>query len=340
MVIAAAAVATGAKCGGDSSTRTSAADSAAIPKATHAAAVPFQIPKGDPCSWISRADAQTALGDSIIAAPTRVRSADNAVAQQNGLACLFELPPHGSIAQHVAIQVTPDESGAMEFAFAGMGNVESELTSSRAKRDTLIDGRWDFMSAIPGGLTALRAGRVAMQVVTPPGRVEPGMKLAAAMLDHIADLPFAGDSADPLTAPYHADPCALLTRAEAEGVLGKLTVAPYPSSHNTALVYGGGNSCSYYSSKHRALVITPRLRGAADMYKMMGGVNAQVAAKTGASSQQGQDTLEGNWDALSIGSDGALLALKGDKMLTVQYRTSGATFDETVKLVRAALARL
>lgn len=78
-------------------------------------------------------------------------------------------------------------------------------------------------------------------------------------------------------------------------------------------------------------------RHGAEFFKMMGGVDATIAAKTGGT--QGPDTLEGNWDAIAIGSDGALHVLKGDKMLLVQYKTSSADFDGAVKLVRAAMAR-
>ncbi|MDQ2768500.1 MAG: hypothetical protein M3Y30_15265, partial [Gemmatimonadota bacterium] len=62
-----------------------------------------------------------------------------------------------------------------------------------------------------------------------------------------------------------------------------------------------------------------------------------VAAHVGGT--QAPDTLEGNWDALSVGADGALHALKGDKMLSMQYKTSSTDFDGAVKLARAALAR-
>lgn len=331
---------TAAKCGGDSAATPSSDTSTTTAKPTRAAVVPSQSTQRDPCSWITRADAQKALGDSVVADPVRVRSAENAVAQANGGACQYQLKPQGSMAQSVAIELTPDESGAMQTAFAGMGNVEEELKSGtkEAKRDTLIDGRWDFVSQIPGGLTAARAGRIAVQFVTPIGRDKAGLALAGAMLDHIPDTPFTNDPADPTTPPHVPDPCALITRAEAEKVLGKLPVAPYEASKNSALVFGSGASCAYYSGKHRALVITPMLRHGAEFFKMMGGVDAMVAAKTGGT--QAPDTLEGTWDALSIGSDGALHALKGDKMLTVQYKTSGATFDEVIDLIRAAVGRL
>ena len=327
-----------AKCGGDAAATSAAADSAApATKSSRAPAVKSQSAQRDPCSWISRADAQHALGDSVIAEPIRVRSPETPVAQANGGACLYELEASGSIKQAVTISLIPDESGVMQTAFAGMGNVEAEFTHKDAHRDTLIDGRWDFVSEIPGGLTAARAGRIAVEFVTPPGRAKEGLALAGAMLDRVPDLPFTGDPADPSTPPRDPDPCALLTRAEAETVLGALTVAPYASGKNSALVYGSGASCSYYSGKHRALVVTTMLRHGAEFFRMMGGVNAMVAAHTGGA--QAPDTLEGNWDALSIGADGALHALKGDKMLSMQYKTSSADFEGAVKLASAALAR-
>jgi hypothetical protein len=335
------AVLTAAKCGGDAaSSGSSAGATKADAPPSHTATVKSQSAQRDPCSWITRAAAQKAVGDSVIAEPARVRSAENPVPQPNGDACAYQLAPQGSIAQQIAIELTPDESGAMQTAFGNMGNVEDELKGGNreAKHDTLIDGRWDFVSEIPGGLTAARAGRIAVQFVTPIGKSAKGLALAGAMLDQIADIPFTNDPADPATPAHVPDPCALITRDEAEKVLGKLAVAPYPASKGSALVYGSGASCAYYTGKHRALVITPTLRHGAEMFQMMGGVNAQVAAKTGGT--QAPDTLEGAWDALSLGPDGALHLLKGDKMLTVQYKTSGASFDETIALVRAAVARL
>lgn len=41
-----------------------------------------------------------------------------------------------------------------------------------------------------------------------------------------------------------------------------------------------------------------------------------------------------------IGVDGTLHALKGDKMLSVQFTTSSAGLDAAAKLVSVALARL
>ena len=335
----AVAMLSAAKCGGDSAGTSASTDSStSAPKTARAPSVKSQSAQRDPCSWISRADAQRALGDSIISDPMRVRSAETPVAQPNGGACAYELAPRGGMKQLFAIALSPDESGVMQSAFGAMGNVEAEFThTDAAHRDTLIDGRWDFVSEIPGGLTAARAGRIAVELVTPPGRAKEGLALAEAMLDRVPDLPFTGDSADPSAPPRNPDPCALITRAEAEAVLGPLAVAPYASSKNSALVFGSGASCSYFSGKHRALVVTTMPRHGAEFFRMMGGVDATVAAHLGGS--KAPDTLEGNWDAIAIGADGALHALKVDKMLMMQYKTSSADFEGAVKLASAALAR-
>ena len=168
-----------AKCGEDSGKFSASTDrSTSAPKPVRATTVQAQSAQRDPCSWLSRADAQRALGDSVISDPVRVRSPETPIAQPDGGACAYELAPRGEMKQLFAIALSPDESGVMQAAFSAMGNVEAEFTHEDAHRDTLIDGRWDFVSEIPGGLTAARAGRIAVELVTPLGRAKEGLALA------------------------------------------------------------------------------------------------------------------------------------------------------------------
>jgi hypothetical protein len=301
------------------------------------AVVQAQSAPSDPCGWISRADAEKALGEALLSAPTRVRSAETPVEAPNGSACRYDLASSGPLKRSIAIELNPDESGVMQTAFMGMGSVEQEFKGKEAEGDTLIAGRWDFLSAIPGGLTAAKKGRIAAMVTASMGTGDKGMALAAAMVDRIPDLPFTADPADLTAPPHDPDPCALITRQEAEAVLGPLAVAPYRSRKNTALVYGSGPSCSYFTGKHRALVVTPMYRLGADMFRMMGGADRLVEAKLGGTAAP--DTLEGAWDQLGLGSDGTLHVLKGDKMLSLQFKASAANFDKAVMLVRSALTR-
>ncbi|MDB4911776.1 MAG: hypothetical protein JWO39_2599, partial [Gemmatimonadetes bacterium] len=59
--------------------------------ATSSASVPKVQTNKAPCDWISRADAEKALGEPLTADPVRVRNAENAVPQADGDACLYQL---------------------------------------------------------------------------------------------------------------------------------------------------------------------------------------------------------------------------------------------------------
>ena len=92
-IVAGIAVLSAAKCGGDSAATPSADNAKASSQPTRAAQVPSQSTQRDPCSWITRAEAQKALGDSVIAEPVRVRSTETVVPQSNGGACQYQLRP-------------------------------------------------------------------------------------------------------------------------------------------------------------------------------------------------------------------------------------------------------
>lgn len=302
-----------------------------------ATVVQTQTAPADPCGWISQADAEEALGETLLTAPIRVRSAETPQDSPDGSACRYDLQSTGALKRSVAIELQPDESGVLQAAFMGMGSVEEEFKGTEAQGDTLIEGRWDFVSAIPGGLTAAKTGRIAVLMITSMGMTSQAMALAGAMVDRIPDLPFAIEPADAAIPPVGPDPCGLITRSEAEAVLGPLVVAPYRSRESTALVYGSGPSCSYFTGKHRAFVVTPRWRNGPGMFHMLGTVSTVVADKVGGTAAP--NTLEGNWDQLATGQGDTIHVLKGEKMLSVQYKASAASYADAIQLVRVALAR-
>jgi hypothetical protein len=121
-------------------------------------------------------------------------------------------------------------------------------------------------------------------------------------------------------------------------VLGPLTTAPYRSRESSALAYANGASCSYFTGKHRALVVTPTYSNGAMQYKMMAGVTNMVAGKLG--DAQAPDTLEGKWDQISTSPTSSLVFLKGDKMVDMQFKSSSTDYDGAVKLAQAAAGRL
>jgi hypothetical protein len=305
---------------------------------TSSASIPKVQTSKAPCDWISRASAEKALGEPLTADPVRVRSAENAVPQADGDGCLYQLKSSSAFSEgKVAIQVDPDEAGAMQAGFGGVPDIEATFKSKESHGDSVVDGRWDFESGLPGGVTMLRKGRIAIQVFA-FGKSDQGKALASAILDSIPDLPFANDPADPSAKSEDPDPCALITRAEAEKELGPLTMAPFRSRESSAIAHGNGSSCAYYTGKHRALVVTPTYDHGEMKYKMMAGVGGMVSTALGGA--KAPDTLDGPWDQISTNATGELTLLKGDKMVQMQYKSSPADYVHAVNLARAAAGRL
>jgi hypothetical protein len=304
----------------------------------HSASVPKVQTNRAPCDWISRADAEKALGEPVISDPVRVRSAENAVPQADGDGCLYEMKSTSpNVKRVVAIQLELDDTGVIQAGFSGVPDLKAEFKDKESKGDSMINGRWDYVSGVPGGLTMAREGRITAQIFA-WGEMEKGMALAAAIMDGIPDLPFAQNAADPTAEPHNPDPCSLITRQEAEAVIGPLTMAPYRSRESSALAHGNGSSCSYYTGKHRTLVVTPTYDGGAMQYKMMVGVGNMVSGVLGGA--KAPSTAEGKWDQITTSATGALVFLKGDQMVEIQFKSSPADYDGAVKLAQAAATHL
>jgi hypothetical protein len=297
-----------------------------------------QVAKSDPCAWLPAAEVEAIVGRGLAQPPQRVSSAENPGAAEGGEACLYQFSNTGAERNTIVVQMIPDESGAMQAAFQGMSNVETEFKSVAGTTDSGPATRWDFVSILPGGLTALRRGRIAAQVSATAQMGDKALELVTAMLDRIADSPFVLDQQDAAVPGKDPSPCRLITRAEAEGVLGPLIVAPYRSRKATALAYGSGGSCSYYSAHHHAWVLTPKESHGAQLFGMLGGTETKVARNL--DTPNSVDVAPGDWDQMSIGVDGALHALRGDKMVSVQFLTSTADQAATAKLLALALPRL
>src|SRR5439155_3447001 len=141
--------------------------------------------------------------------------------------------------------------------------------------------------------------------------------------DRVPDRPFASPRSHSFGG-RDPDPCKLLTREEAETVLGKLLLPPYRSTDETPLADPSGKGCSYYSGKHRVFTIKPEW----DMGRQLFGIAAATGQMFGAVAgvpSEGANSLKGAWDRAAAGTDGTLYFLKGDKMLTVVYRTANVS---------------
>ena len=134
------------------------------------------------------------------------------------------------------------------------------------------------------------------------------------------------------------DPCSLLTRDEAEAVLGSLSTAPFRSKQDSALADPNGPGCAYQTADRRALIITPEWtygKMILDTERLVGGLVRQVADLP-----NGADTLEGTWDDIVVGLAGDLSLRKGARALTINYVNSSTDLAGAIKLSGPALTRL
>jgi hypothetical protein len=207
-----------------------------------------------------------------------------------------------------------------------------------ADRPQGADSTWDEIIPMRSGFNG-RIGHVRVRVNRQSTDVprEPMRALAERVRERIPDLPFA------VTNPYQViqvagnDPCSLLTRSEGEAVVGPLAMAPYRSSSEwPPLAHGQGHACAYYAAGHRVLAVAPAWSGGATAFKVTKGVGALI----GTVMPQEALVIKGPWDQAQAHESGALMFLKGDRLLEVYYGTSRASRADAVRLAAKAMPRL
>jgi hypothetical protein len=200
---------------------------------------------------------------------------------------------------------------------------------------------WDQVSFGRGRFSG-RTGHVTIRINLQELRLPADTlaAMAARVRDRIPDGPFPHPNAAAARLPAPGpDPCSVLTRSEAEPVIGKLLVPPFRTRERTALADPAGSSCGYLSSGHHVLVLTPEWtygRTALDAERMVGGLVRQVAELPGINA----DTLEGSWDDAEVGVSGELVLLKGPRALSIGYLLSSTDAAGAIRLAEPALARL
>jgi hypothetical protein len=295
------------------------------------------------CDLLPAADVEQVLG-KLAAPPHRARNAENTEEDEDGFTCVLPIHGKNGAVVEVGVQVDPTGSAAAEQAsnmLDGMFTRELSDGASPAPKAAAprTDG-WDFVGGVPD-MRIWRVGHVAIGIGGRGNFLLPKQamhQLAALVRDRIPDLPFAAPGADPNRPGPQPDPCTLLTRAEAETVLGQLAVEPFRSNETTALADGEGPSCTYYTRGHRTLVITPTYTDGKMMFGMMSGTSRLIRSTVGGA--DGADAIDGPWDQAGEGSTGTLFFLKGDEMLEVAYRMSATDVAGAARLARVAIARL
>jgi hypothetical protein len=262
-----------------------------------------------------------------------------------------------SVAVIVTIDLRGDMTGERGAKIAGtiLANMfASEVGKNPALADTSKPAEepkrpegWDRASQIHGKSDF--RGRIGHLVVTVDENSDlisavPSEKkaaLAARVRDRITDLPFAYPFGGPETGPPpEPDPCSLVTREEAEAVLGKLLAPPYRSHDGGPYAKPHGMSCAYYTAGHHVFVVNPTWTRGKQHFEMSRGVGTLVTSVAADPDREKADTLDGPWDDVMLGLDGTLAFLKGDQLLEVEYLTSSTDAAGAVRLARVALKRI
>ncbi len=248
----------------------------------------------------------------------------------------------------VDVQIYADPAGARAAgaAWAMMGGLlkdgsDSSATPAADSAPPPTVPGWDATN-LPTRRSFLGTlGHVQVRVMVRSAEVTREQTIAIA--DHIrgkiADLPFPSERSG---VPSGPDPCVLVTAQEAEAVLGKLVVPPYRSDEGTPLAIENGNSCSYLTAGHHALVLEPTWEYGGMAYEATRGIGGLLEKIAPALHNDAADTLDtGPWD--EAGADpatGRLFFLKGERFLEVGYLTSSTDMDGALRLAQIALGRL
>jgi hypothetical protein len=297
---------------------------------------------GAPCDVLPVAEVEKILG-KLAAPPVVAYSAKTRRPDREGAACLYKVVAQSGAAKEVAVQIDPYGAPELSQAMDMLGGIfAAEGGGDAAKKPAVqkSEDGWDETNALPE-IAAYRAGHIAIHIGDEPFYLssEQSGTLARAVFGRLKDLPVSAPGYDSNAAGPEPDPCKLLTRAEAEAVLGKLIVEPYRSYKQSAIADTAGESCAYYTSGHRALVLTPDWSDGKMLFDMAGGVGSLL--RPGAGGADKGDLLEGPWDqATSSAATGSLYFLKGDKMLEATYLTSSTELAGVTKLARTAVERL
>ena len=310
----------------------------------------------DPCSWVTAEEVAKLLGP-LAAAPWRADHADSPDSASNGHACVYPLEAHDqrppdAPMYSVALELETDAVTATDASAGSVKMMQEQLartvgqTTAAEVTDAVTDGgrvpqEWDNARWLPASFVG-RVGGIAIDIESNNGMFAPNVavdsieRLAALVRDRVPDIPIASPHASRFGGD-NPDACQLLTRAEAEAVLGRLTTPPY-RSEEAGLADPSGDGCSYFLGRHRVFSIQPVWSSGKMTFRMVGKLGQIVS--TAGIGEKGADTLEGSWDEASSGVGGVLYFLTGDRMLEVYYGAASVDAPTALRLASIAVKRL
>jgi len=317
------------------------------------------------CGWLSAAEVEAIVG-KLAGAPHRGHEGcvyplpvDSTTARRRAQALELRRKLEERFGKSDLPELTADESGvvvdvqvyadpagqrAAHAAWAVMGGWleaghDSSAKPAAAATPPPVPG-WDATNRPTTRSFLGTLGYVQVHVMVRAAEVSREQTIAIAnhIRGKIADLPFPSERSG---VPSGPDPCVLVTAREAEAVLGTLVVPPYRSDEGTPLAIESGNSCSYLTAGHHALVLRPTWEYGGSAYEAtrLGGIVEKIAPTL---HNDAADTLDnGPWEEAGANSmTGELYFLKGDRFLEVGYLTSTTDMNGAVRLARTALGRM
>jgi hypothetical protein len=353
---------------GAASAEAGARDAASTrPAASTAASVRTNARPADACGWLTVAEVETIvgkltgpphLGDEGCVYPLPV---DSATARQRAEALAVRRKLEERFGKSDMPEPTADESGvtvdvqvyadpagarATNAAWAVMagwlkddGDTSATPAADSAPPPTLPG--WEATNAPTARSFHGKLGYMQVDVVVQAAEVSRDQTVALAdrIRGKVADLPYPSERSG---IPSSPDPCALVTAQEAEQVLGKLVVPPYRSDDGTPLAVDNGNSCSYLTAGHHALVLKPTWHNGGTAYRAATSIGGIIGKVAPALHVDAADTLDnGPWEEAGANSTtGELYFLKGDRFLEIGYLASATDMNGAVRLARIALGRL
>jgi len=295
---------------------------------------PIQQP--NVCAFVSIYDVSRLLGR--VEWMRSVRSAHDTTYDDHGTACISVsyLRQKRPSADIFALEVITESALAFETGAATMNVAANNMlkligakTADGAQHG--VDG-WDYLGAYPREMTG-RIGHIAIHADWSnwglPLSLDSVEKLMTIVRDSIPDVPFRAIGPG---SKANGDPCSLLTRDEAESVLGKLTARPYESRELSPLGDKDGTGCSYYTKNHHVLSIRPWWSNGKAVFN--------VSALTNKVDTGVLDRYTGEWDKVGANAIDALYFLKDDRLLAVSWRMSSTDEAGSAKLASIAMKKL
>ena len=375
-ILAVALVGVGAACGSGANPDAAAQDQASGGQGSGAGAVAVETAAWptNQCGWITVAEVEAVIGP--LAGPPRSEDGgclypiplnEETAKRREAARKLGELAKEWAKREGTTLDTTMNRMPT-EAAFIVDVNFDINNTGERALRavekigaawlggdSSLVaskdaNAEWDYsQSPISMGLPGFlgRVGQLTVMVRPQATSYEQAQieALAAAVRDKVPDKPFPSRSPQEqeyLGAPQSGpDPCSLLTAAEAEAVLGPLTVPPYRVGEMQPHPDPRGDSCAYRTARHRVFRIKPIWSGGTSELELVRGLGGLIGLVMPGDKAEAADTIEGPWEeAAWDNSTGDLLLRVGDRAIQLSFGTSSTDAKGVLRLVPAALGRL